>query len=383
MNLLDKTVGLPDSAARRRIAVVLQDLAGGGAERVMLNLAKGLAGAGHEVQLVLVRRAGAYLTRMPADVEVVTLNSGRTIKSIGPLARYLRAQQPDAVISALPHVNIITVLARALSNRPTTVIVTEHIHVSVDRYKVREPLVRASYRVIPFVYRLADHVVAVSNGAADDLARVLRVERSRVQMIYNPIDVDDIVASNGTKPDHKWFAAGAHKILLGVGRLTEQKDFPTLIRALGILRREDDWKLIVLGDGPDRDDLLALIREANLSEHVDLAGFRHDSYRFMAYANAFALSSKWEALPTVLIEALACGVPIVSTDCPSGPREILDGGRFGRLVPVGDSSALAAAVSAQARTPLDKGQSLARAYSFSTQKAVQNYLHLIATTGRN
>ena len=372
-----------DQASKKRIAVVLQDLAGGGAERVMLNLAKGFAAAGQEVQLVLVRHTGAYLSRMPSGVQLVTLNSGRTIKSIGPLARYLRSQQLDAVISALPHVNIVAVLARALSNRQTTLIVTEHIHVSIDRHRVRERLVRAAYRAIPFVYRLADHIVAVSNGAADDLARVLRVNRSRVQMIYNPVDIDEIVASSGEKPDHPWFVNGKHKILLGMGRLTEQKDFPTLIHAFKILRREGDWKLIILGEGPDRERLTSLVEDAGLAEHVDLAGFRHDSYRFMAHATVFALSSLWEALPTVLIEALACGVPIVATDCPSGPREILDSGRYGTLVPVGNASALAAEIGVQASRPCNRSANLNRAHAFHTQRAVEHYLRLISSAAKN
>jgi glycosyltransferase involved in cell wall biosynthesis len=382
MTRSEPIAGTVHPASRRKIAVVLQDLAGGGAERVMLNLAKGLAASGQDVQLVLVRHAGAYASQMPKGVQLVTLNSGRTIKSVGPLTRYLRSQQLDAVISALPHVNIVTVLARALSNRPTTVIVTEHIHVSIDRHRVREPLVRASYRAIPFVYRMADHVVAVSNGAADDLARVLGVERSRVHMIYNPVDIDDIVASSRSKPDHRWFD-GNHKVLLGVGRLTEQKDFPTLIQTLRILRRNGDWKLVILGEGPDRDQLAALVTDAQLMEHVDLAGFRHDSYQFMAHATVFGLSSQWEALPTVLIEALACGVPIVATDCPSGPREILDGGRYGTLVPIGDAQAMASAIEARTATSCDKGANLKRAQSFTTGKAVEHYLRLIPHTGHN
>lgn len=367
----------------KRIAVVLQDLAGGGAERVMLNLAKGFAAAGQHVQLVLVRYTGAYVADIPSSVEVIPLNSGRTLRSIGALARYFRSHQPDAVISALPHVNIATILARLLSNTPKTVIVTEHVHVSIERQKVNQPLVRAAYRAIPFVYRLADHVVAVSKGAAIDLAAVLGVDPSRVQMIYNPVEIDTIVAAAGATPEHRWFGTGQHKILLGVGRLAEPKDFPTLIQALGILRRRGDWKLIILGDGPDRSHLQSLIEKADLAEHVDLAGFRHDAARFMAHATVFALSSRWEALPTVLIETLACGVPIVSTDCPSGPSEILDSGRYGMLVPVADPNALATAIEVQASKPCDKNANLTRAQAFSTQWAVEHYLRLIPDAAKN
>ena len=202
-------------------------------------------------------------------------------------------------------------------------------------------------------------------------------------MIYNPVEIDTIVAAAGATPEHRWFRTGQHKILLGVGRLAEPKDFPTLIQALGILRRRGDWKLIILGDGPDRSIFSLLIEKANLAEHVDLAGVRHDAARFMAHATVFALSSRWEALPTVLIETLACGVPIVSTDCPSGPSEILDSGRYGMLVPVADPKALAAAIEVQASKPCDKNANLTRAQAFSTQWAVKHYLRLIPDAAKN
>jgi glycosyltransferase involved in cell wall biosynthesis len=367
----------PTTQAPKRIAVVLQDLAGGGAERVMLNLAKGFADAGHHVQLVLVRYAGAYASEVPANVEVVALNGGRTIKSIGLLARYFRVQQPDAVIAALPHVNIAAILARLLSNKRTTLIVTEHVHVSIDRKSIGLSLLKLAYWAMPLAYRLADHIVSVSKGAAADLADVLRVARDRVQTIYNPVEVDHIVASSQTPPDHPWFKNNGYKVVLGVGRLVEAKDFRTLIQALAILRYRGDWKLVILGEGPDREQLELLIQEAGLQEHIDLAGFRHDVARFIAHSTVFALSSKWEALPTVLIETLALGTPIVSTDCQSGPAEILESGRYGMLVPVGDPRALAAAIERQASKPCNKHANLQRAYSFSTQFAVEQYLRLI------
>jgi glycosyltransferase involved in cell wall biosynthesis len=225
-------------------------------------------------------------------------------------------------------------------------------------------------------YPWAASIVAVSQGAADDLARTSGLPRDRIRVIYNPVITPAILAQARQTPDHPWFSPGSPPVILGVGRLTRQKDFPTLLRAFARLRRQRPGRLIILGEGEDRPALEALIAELGLTEDAALPGFRDDAMGFMASSALFVLSSAWEGLPTVLIEALAAGTRVISTDCPSGPREILQEGRLGALVPVGDPAALADAMvsalgSSAGRVP---PEALA---PFTRDSAVDNYLHLI------
>jgi glycosyltransferase involved in cell wall biosynthesis len=225
-------------------------------------------------------------------------------------------------------------------------------------------------------YPWAAHVVAVSRGAAEDLARTSGLPRDRVHVVYNPVITPGIMARARQSPDHPWFAPGQPPVILGVGRLTRQKDFATLIRAFAELRRCRAGRLMILGEGAERPRLEALAAELGVSAEVALPGFRDDATACMAGSALFVLSSAWEGLPTVLIEALAAGTRVVSTDCPSGPREILQEGRLGALVPVGDSAALARAMSdaldrPRAAAPPD---ALAR---FTRDAAVDHYLSLI------
>jgi glycosyltransferase involved in cell wall biosynthesis len=196
-------------------------------------------------------------------------------------------------------------------------------------------------RLVGRFYPWADGIVAVSQGAADDLARTARLPKDRIQVVHNPIVTPELREMAAARLDHPWFEAGAPPVLLAVGRLAPQKDFGTLIRAFERVRRSRPARLMILGDGPERDALEALAAEVGLESAVDLPGRIVNPFPYMVRADAFVLSSRWEGLPSVLIEALFCGVPVVATDCPSGPREILAGGKHGLLVPVGDVEALA------------------------------------------
>jgi len=211
---------------------------------------------------------------------------------------------------------------------------------------------------MPFLMRLfypwADKVVAVSKGVADDLVRITRLPKDKIQVIYNPVVTSEFFIKAEEPLDHPWFKPGEPPVILGVGRLTEAKDFPTLIRAFTLVRKERPARLMILGEGEDRPKLDALVKELGLEKDVALPGFVENPYKYMKRAAVFVLSSKWEGLPTVLIEAMALGTPVVSTACPSGPSEILEGGKWGRLVPVGDVEALAKAIVEALSTSHDK-----------------------------
>ena len=228
------------------------------------------------------------------------------------------------------------------------------------------------------LYPRADEIVAVSAGVADDLARVARIPRSRITVIHNPIVTDELLADARAPVDHPWFADGGPPVVLAAGRLTEQKDYPTLLRAFRHARRARELRLVILGEGEERPRLEALARELDVSGDVDFAGFVANPYAFMARASLFVLSSAWEGFGNVVVEAMACGTPVVSTDCPSGPGEILEGGRYGRLVAVGDDEELAAAMLATLEDPPRPELLRERAAAFRADEAALRYLRVIA-----
>lgn len=326
------------------ISLFIPNLNGGGAERVTAHLASALADRGYPVDLVLVEAKGPFLADLSKNVRVVNLRSRRVITSILPLARYLRTEKPDVLVSALSHANIAAFLAKRLSKASTHIIPT--IHSSLSMHEAHHTGIRAL--VIRFAirrcYPWADAIVAVSRGVADDLVRTTGVSRSLVRVVYNPVISPRMKELASEPVNHPWFAPGQPKMILGVGSLRAPKDFPTLIRAFAHLRRDCDVRLLILGDGPDRSELEQLVKEMDLTQHVSLPGFAKNPFAYMTKSSLFVLSSAWEGLSMVLVEALALGVPVVSTDCNNGPREILHDGKYGRLVPVRDVAALANAM---------------------------------------
>lgn len=332
----------------KRLTVFLPALYGGGAERVMLNLASGLSGNGFAVDLALAQPEGPYMDQIPDSVRLVPLRSDtqsrlRTISSLPALIRYLRQERPDAMLTAL-HANFIALWARRLANVPVRIVITEH-----NTFSRRNTHTPGAYnwitpRLIRRFYPWADEVVAVSQGVADDLALATGFPRNRIRVIYNPIIFPELRNKAEESIEHPWFQPGQPPVVLGVGRLAEQKDFGMLIRSFGRVREHRPARLMILGEGEERPVLDALIRKLRLEEDVQLPGFVPNPYPFMTHAAVFVLSSQWEGLPTVLVEALFCGVPLIATDCQSGPKEILRDGKYGRLVPVGDEAALAGAI---------------------------------------
>jgi glycosyltransferase involved in cell wall biosynthesis len=326
------------------IAFFLPSLCGGGAERVVVNLAQGISERGIRVDLVLAAAEGPLLDQVPPAVRVVDLRAPRAIRSLAPLAGYLRRERPRVLVSSMGHANLIAVWAARLAGGVTPVVVTEHNTLSQETQHQRRLVGRLWPHLLRTFYPWANAVVAVSHGAADDLARTSGLPRDRVEVVYNPVITPTMMALARQAPDHAWFAPGQPPVILGVGRLTRQKDFSTLVLAFAEVRRRRTVRLIILGEGEERPTLEAMVRELGLAQDVALPGFRDNAAAYMAGSEVFVLSSAWEGLPTVLIEALAAGARVVSTDCPSGPREILQEGRLGALVPVGDAAALAAAI---------------------------------------
>jgi len=326
------------------ISIFIPSLRGGGAERVMVTLANGFAGQGHRVDLVLARAEGPYLADVSARVRVVDLGASRVLTSLPGLVRYLRREKPNAMLSALNHANVAAIAARMLAGVPTRLVVSERNHVTRSMQASRDLASRAVIRLMAWLYPHADGIVAISDGVADDLARAAGLPLDSITVVYNPAVTPVVEALAGASPPEKYLAAGSLPVILGVGRLTAQKDFSTLIRAFARVRSCTPCRLVILGEGELRDELKALADSLGLDGDVSMPGFVDNPYACMSRAAVFVLSSRWEGFGNVIAEAMACGCPVVSTDCPSGPAEILEGGRWGRLVPVGDADALAEAM---------------------------------------
>ncbi len=324
------------------IAFFLPLLSGGGAERVMLNLAAGFVEKGVKVDFVLAKAAGPYLDQLPKEARLVDLDSSGVLTSLPGLIRYLRKERPVALISALDHANVVAIWAKLLARAGTRSVVTLHNTISEKR-KLASKVSKAS--IVPFLIRLffplADSIIAVSNGVAEDYAQVAGLDSGKIQVIYNPVITNSLLDRSNEPLDHPWFCSGEPPVILSVGRLTAQKNFSGLIEAFSQVRKSVSARLLILGEGELRADLEELVERLNLKDEVSLPGFVNNPYKYMKQAAVYALSSSWEGLPTVLIEALAVELPVVATNCKSGPYEILRGGKLGKLVPVGDIPELA------------------------------------------
>ncbi|HHJ17308.1 MAG TPA: glycosyltransferase [Gammaproteobacteria bacterium] len=375
----------------------------------MLHLARSFTEQGRKVDLLLFRARGAYMNSVPESVRVIELGPGpggrllaaradpagigallkpvllplktdSNIRHIGALQRYLETRQPDVVLSALTYTNLVALWAKRLSGVKTPVVVSERIALSVHRQSEGRQRRWCWRFILPMVqrtYRFADGIVAVSDGVADDLAGNAHIERNSISTIYNPV-VDSTLSELAAQPlQHPWFAPGQPPVILGVGRLIPQKDFHTLLHAFALLRRDKALRLVILGEGRQRPELAALAEKLGVAADLDMPGFVDNPYQYMAQASVFALTSLYEGLPGVLIQALACGCPVVSTDCPGGSAEILENGKYGRLVPVQQDRALADAIRTALDEPQDREQLKTRAALFSTDNATRQYLDLL------
>ncbi|SMO90568.1 glycosyltransferase [Halorubrum cibi] len=359
------------------IAFYLPSLRGGGAERVIVNLANEFAERGYSVDIVLVQARGEYLADVSDRVNIIDLDTRRFFGALPQLVTYLKRERPDVLLSTIDTANIVAICAKRISGVSTRVVI--RISNMLSTKEVNGQLKhRLVHRVARYVYPYANAVVAVSDGVADDLLEMTKLAPEQITTIYNPSVTDELL-QNRTEPiDHPWFVEDQDiPIVLGVGELSEQKDFQTLIRAFDRVVQDRTARLVILGEGPRRDELEALIEEFDLVDSVSIPGFVDNPYAYMSSSDVFVLSSQWEGCPNVLIEALACNVPVVSTNCPSGPEEILESGEWGSLVDVGDHENMAKSVisTLDQQDPIDTEQ-YARS-RFSVEEVTNEYRNLI------
>lgn len=356
---------------------MLPTLSGGGAERAAIVLAADLADRGLQLDFALMRAAGHFLDQVPPGASTFDFKVDRARQVLGPLVRYLRERRPRAVLSFMWPLNSALVVGEAIARTGARLILTEHTDWAVNPL-AGTAMARARLNAtMRLTYPKATKVVAVSDGSATSVARAAGMARGDIAVIYNPITPLPPAGEADPALISRWLSDDGVPALIAVGRLHPQKDYPTLLRALSIVRRTRPARLLILGEGPLQGELEALRGRLGLDDVVLMPGFVPHPRAYLERADLFTLSSGYEALPTVMIEALACGTPVVSTDCHSGPREILQDGALGALVPVGDASALADAILAALARPHDKQALFARSDDFSTAKATQKYLELL------
>lgn len=396
-------ISVPQHDARPpRVALFVNRLTQGGVQHSFVGLAEAIIERGCDVDLVVGDRGGFFEHATPPGLRTIFLHQGaardylindlrarlggwvhrdrqfvrqltlRYRSYLPGLSRYLKSQRPDAMLSAKTLGNLVAILARKRSRAATRVVVSERSHVSESIARSRRPWKTTVLpRLMQELYPLADEIVSISRHVGDDLARVIGLQRNRITTIYNallrPSGLDAPAA------DHPWFRDDM-PVILGAGRLSKQKDFPTLIHAFALVRKRRPARLMIIGEGEDQALLEKLAASHGISDDVLLLGFQANPFAFMKAADLFVLSSTHEGFGNVLLEALASGCAIVSTDCPAGPSEILDDGRFGRLVPVGETDAMAEAIEATLDRPPLSQPLLARAEAFSMDRTAGQYL---------
>ena len=357
-----------------KIAFFLPHLAGGGAERVAINLAEEYRKRGVDVDFVLAQLEGSFADKLPQGARVIDLKASRVLLALPGLVSYLRNEKPVAMFSAPNHTHIILLLAKMMSGSSVRAI----LHVGNNVSTVQQKSWKLQEKFYPFLVwllqRYANIFIAASKGVAHDLERVTHVPAGKIIVVYNPVYRAEMEELMQCPVDHPWFDERQPPVILAVGRLVEQKDYPTLLRAFAGLHSQRPAHLVILGEGKLLPELKALAATLNIAKDVDFVGFDPNPYRYMARCAAFVLSSAWEGFSNVVAEALACGAQVVSTDCHSGPAEILSGGRYGRLVPVRDSAALANAMVEALDHPLPRESLRQRGRYFSASMAAEQYL---------
>ncbi len=358
------------------IAVFVSFSGLGGVERMVMHLCEGFVEHGCAVDLLLIN-GREPLSPIPSGVRTVPLGSSHTYTSLFPLARYLKQHRPKALLAAKNRANEVAIMARQMAGVPTRIIVRMGTTLSAALKGKSAVKKMVWYQPMRFTYPRCDAVVAVSRGVADDMIRITGVDRSKVHVIHNPVITCGMTRMAACPVPHPWLATPEMPVVMGVGRLTRQKDFKTLIRAFEILTRKIPSRLIILGEGNERMALEDLTARLGLADRVDFPGHVENPYAYVSRASLFVLSSLWEGSPNVLTEALALGTPVVATDCPSGPREVLAKGRHGPLVPMEDHGAMAMAMEQVLRHPPDKKTLVQAVAQYKVNESSRHYLDVM------
>ena len=363
------------------IAYFVPHLEGGGAERVALEIIRQLIRRGIAVDLIVTRSGGEMWNSIPAGARVVNLkawkiesNSLGVLTSLPALVRYLKRRRPAVLISTLGAGNVVTLIVKKYFLRDLKLIARHENCFSLQRKYAK---IGIYYRLLKWLFPVADSVVAVSNDAAEDMRNCVPLAAKSITYVPNPVVTAALFEQARIPLKHTWLDDPTAPVIIASGILGLQKDFPTLLRAFTDLRRSRNARLIILGRGPDKSQLVNLAQELGIQTDVEFPGFQSNPFAYISKSQVFVLSSLFEGLPTVLIEALACGTPVVATDCLTGPREILEGGKWGTLTPVGDWKAMSKAIQETLDNPPNSNMLIAAALRYSSTAAMNQQFKML------
>jgi len=363
--------------SRDHLAVFLATSGHSGVDRIMGILLPHIASLGIKVDLLHVKGKGPHLPPDQGDIRIVELGSSHSFTSLAPLVRYLKREKPHALLSDKDRVNQIALLARRLAGTPTRVVVRSGTNIT-QTLKHRGSLEKFRHFLsMRYLYRMADGILTASEGAADDLAGFSGMSRQKISVIPNPVDKEMLFRLASEPVSHPWFSRKTLPVIVGLGELGGSKDYETLIRAFSIFRKGRGARLFIMGDGKKRARLKALAEELNLAADIHFFGYTANPFPYLSRADLFVQSSRYEGFGMALLEALALGIPSVATDCPSGPRDILQEGLYGKLVPVGDVQAMAEAITRTLDSPPESPMIMRAALPYSLDRVAHEYMELL------
>lgn len=366
-----------------RVGFIIYKLGVGGAERMIINLANKLSKSGYTIDFVLGNSGGGFEDKIKDSVNVFKLNSMpipgyRSLGMFPGLRSYIQEKRPTTLISAMTQTNAVTVLSVAFSDTTVKCISTVHNTFSEIKRPLHKPHSLGLHLLGEFAYSMSDEVVCCSHGVENDLRQQLHTRLSNCGTIYNPIFTEELVRQSREEVEDNWFIDEKTIVITGLSNLKPQKDYETFLKSFEKIRSniDDEVKAKIMGDGKERQKLIELSKSLGHSGDIEFSGYVENPFKYIRASDCFVLTSKFEGLSNVLIEAMACETPIVSSDCPNGPREILDNGKFGKLVPVGKPDPVADAVveTVQSQSTPDF---MGRAKDFSLESICSKYEKLI------
>ena len=332
---------------------------------------------GYKVDLIVLRKVGKYFSELDININVINLNCSRLMFSLFSLIKYLNKNKPDVLLSSLTHVNIISVFASIFCNIKFRLIVIEHSLKIIENKKLNFKQRLLEY-LISVTYPRAFCIIAVSNDVAKNIAYRSGVSSSKIYTVFNPSFSSSIITKSKLQIDHPWFSKDQPPVIISVGRLTAEKNFSHLLMAFNRVRIKQRARLIILGEGKLRNDLMSLALELGVDKDFELPGFVENPYAYMSKSSLFVMSSNYEGFGNVLVEAMACGVPIISTNCPGGPSEILENVLWGTLIPLGNVEALSDSIlNTLNKNKKEHQNCLKRANDFSIDKKIEEYIKII------